>query len=193
MKQDLGFDFPLLNQIINVQAYKHDGQLYRQWNGAKVVSLSNEEIILFLFKTKVKELKGQKWVVREPMLWWIPFEHFFNTTLLIREDGFYYYTNIASPPIFEDNTLKFIDYDLDIKIYPQIKTKLVDRKEFADNSKKLAYSDKLLKIIDQTIEDVFYLSNNNQAFFNKKTIDKLLKFLIENKYLTAKLYKEIKT
>ena len=47
-------------QIINVQAYKHDGTLYRQWNGVKVLEVSSFNVVLFMFKTKVAELSGQK-------------------------------------------------------------------------------------------------------------------------------------
>ncbi len=175
-----------LNQIINVQAYKHNGQLYRQWNGVKIITILNNALILLLFKTKVQELKNQKWIVCEPMLWWLPFNDFFNTTAMVKTDGIYYYTNIASPPIFEDNTLKFIDYDLDIKNYPKIKNKLVDKKEFADNTKRLSYSPQLLKIIDQVIKKVLKLSNNQEEFFNPNQIKELIKKLIDLKYIPIK-------
>lgn len=177
------------NQIINVQAYKHNGQLYRQWNGAKIIHINDDELILLLFKTKVQELKGQKWMVCEPMLWWLPLKKFFNTTAMMRTNGVYYYTNIASPPIFEDNTLKFIDYDLDIKNYPKIKNKLVDKKEFADNTKRLDYSLQLLKKIDQAIGQVLELNNKKQHFFNPNEIKKIISKLINKKYLSPKFNK----
>ena len=89
-----------VGQIINIQAYKHNGKLYRQWNGARVIEVSPEQVVLFMYKTKVKESKKQKWTIREPMLWWFPLDELFNTTAIIRKSGTYFYTNIASPPIF---------------------------------------------------------------------------------------------
>lgn len=174
------------NQIINVQAYKHNGELYRQWNGVKIIKIDKKSLILLLFKTKVKELKGQKWVVREPMIWWFPFKKFFNTTALVRNEGIYYYTNIASPPFFEDNTLKFIDYDLDIKNYPKIKNKLVDKKEFAINTKAMGYSPKLLQIIEETIILITQLVEEKKFFFNEEYVQKILNELFSNKYLSPK-------
>jgi protein associated with RNAse G/E len=46
-------------QIINVQAYKHDGTLYRQWNGLVVFDVQPKYITLIMPQTKVIEKNGQ--------------------------------------------------------------------------------------------------------------------------------------
>jgi hypothetical protein len=46
--------------IVNIQAYKHDGTLYRQYNGVKVIKCDLNECILFMYKTKVIENNKQK-------------------------------------------------------------------------------------------------------------------------------------
>lgn len=178
-----------IHSIINVQAYKEDGTLYRQWNGVKIIESSPELIVLFMYKTKVEELTGQRWVIREPVLWFMPRDRFFNTTGLIRRSGTYFYTNIASPPIFEDNTIKFIDYDLDIKAYPGQKVKLVDVGEYEFHKEKFKYSPKLMAIIDQTCKDILKLIKMKEEFFDETVIDTYIKELVDNKDLSKKLLK----
>ncbi|UWV81227.1 hypothetical protein [Mycoplasmopsis cynos] len=47
--------------MINIQAYKHDGFLYRQWTNAKVIFHNKRHIVLSLKGTRVTEtLKAQK-------------------------------------------------------------------------------------------------------------------------------------
>ena len=173
-------------QIINVQAYKHDGTLYRQWNGVKVLEVSSFNVVLFMFKTKVAELSGQKWIIREPIIWYMPLDRWFNTTCLIRNVGTYFYTNISSPPVFEDKTIKFIDYDLDIKSYPMKKTRTVDVKEYEHNSRKYKYSSKLKKIIENTVHEVKEIINKKDEFFNNEVIMSYLEDLIDLRLLPKK-------
>ncbi|WAM02954.1 DUF402 domain-containing protein [Mycoplasmopsis cynos] len=51
-----------------------------------------------------------------------------------------YYINLSSYPIFEDRTIKFIDYDLDLKSYPTKELQIVDKEEFNENSRYYGYS-----------------------------------------------------
>nr|WP_318028981.1 hypothetical protein [Mycoplasmopsis bovis] len=37
--------FPVEGSIIDVQAYKYDGTLYRQWNGVKVLRNTNKHYV----------------------------------------------------------------------------------------------------------------------------------------------------
>ena len=174
-------------QLVNVQAYKHYGKLYRQWNGVKVIEASPDRWVLFMFKTKVAEINGQRWIVREPMIWWMPRDSFSNTTGLIRPTGTHFYTNLASPPIFEDNTIKFIDYDLDIKMYPGKPIKVVDQKEYEKHKVDYQYSKKLQDIIERTTEDLKRKMKLQDEYFDLELIDKYLEELVENKLIPKKL------
>ena len=179
-------------QILNVQAYKHDGTLYRQWNGLKVLEVSNEAVVLLMFKTKVIEKSGQRWIVREPTLWWFPREGWYNTTGLIRASGTYFYTNLASPFLFEDNTIKYIDYDLDIKAYPGKPVKVVDRKEFERHSEQMGYGTKLIKIVEDELQAVLKLIKAGDYYFDDEVVDQWIEYLVDKKYLGAKFINEEK-
>ncbi len=177
-------------QILDVQAYKHDGTLYRQWNGLKVLEVSDQSIVLLMFKTKVIEKSGQKWIVREPTLWWFPRDEWHNTSGLIRASGTYFYTNIASPFIFEDNTIKYIDYDLDIKAYPEKPVKVVDRKEFERHSEEMKYPQEIIDASENELKSVLKLINAGDTYFDEEVVDQWIEYLVEKKYLGRKFIKK---
>ena len=172
--------------VINVQAYKHNGTLYRQWNGVQVIEINPSVVTLISFKTKVSEKKGQKWIVREPIIWWIDFKDFHNVTAIIRKSGLHYYINIASPPIFEDNTIKFIDYDLDIKKHPEKKLRVLDRNEYDVNKKKFKYPNKLQDIVEESLENVKKQINDGEGVFDDEFAYSYVQELIANKIISPK-------
>lgn len=176
-------------QIVNVQAYKHNGTLYRQWNGVKVIEVSPSRWVLFMYKTKVSEKLGQRWIVREPIIWWMDKESFSNTTGLIRPSGTYFYTNLASPPIYEDQTIKFIDYDLDIKAYPDSPIKVVDKGEYEKHKVEYNYSKKLQTIIEKTTELIIKRIKLKEEFFDEDVIDRYLEELADEKLISKKFSK----
>ncbi|WP_036452666.1 DUF402 domain-containing protein [Mycoplasma buteonis] len=176
-------------QIINVQAYKHNGFLYRQWNGAKVIFHNKRHIVLFLRGTRVTESHNETngWRYTESAIWFLPKDSFYNAIVLFKKNvGSYYYINMASKPIFEDNTLKFIDYDLDIKCYPEKDLQIVDREEFGQNSKQMDYPLKLKEKIHEEIKNIVSMYNNYEYFFNTEILEYYLKIAVQDKLITQK-------
>ncbi len=178
---------PVLGEIVNVQAFKHDGTLYRQWNGLKVIEASPFMTVLFAFKTKVAEDNGQRWIIREPMLWFFSHDDFFNTNVLLRESGSYFYTNLSSPLFFEDKTIKYIDYDLDVKMYPNKKTRVVDQDEYKKHKTQMNYPQKLIDKIDSTIEKILQDIKNRDGIFNYDVINTYVEQLKLQKMLKSSL------
>ncbi|WKX02578.1 DUF402 domain-containing protein [Candidatus Mycoplasma mahonii] len=176
-------------QIVNIQAYKHSGLLYRQWNGAKVIEVSDQDVVLLVYKTKVIEEKQQKWTVREPMLWWLSKEKWHNTTGLIRSSGTYFYTNLASPFIYEEGTIKYIDYDLDVKAYPEKPIKIVDRREFEENKIEMKYPEKLIHIIENETKIIVKLINSGDSYFDEEVIAQWVEELVNKNYISEKFIK----
>ncbi|MEA4134453.1 DUF402 domain-containing protein [Mycoplasma sp. 2045] len=189
------WDFSKLKvgQMINVQAYKHNGHLYRQWNSVKVIFHNKRHIVLFLKNTKVAEYERDVngWRYKENAIWFIPKDSMYNAIVLLKESGSYYYINLASRPIFEDDTLKFIDYDLDIKCYPDKELQIVDREEFAEHSKEMKYPESLRKTIYDEIKDIISLYNDYEYFFSDEVIAYYLKVLYDDKLITEKTYNKL--
>ena len=58
---------------------------------------------------------------------------------MLREDGVYYYCNLSSPFAYDPEALKYIDYDLDIKVYPDMTYTLLDEDEYEKHSEIMQY------------------------------------------------------
>ncbi|VEU78256.1 DUF402 domain-containing protein [Mycoplasmopsis columbinasalis] len=162
---------PRQGQIINVQAYKYDGLLYRQWNGVKVLRNTDDHYVLFMYRTKIAEAHKRNWLYLDPVLWFLPKQEMANALVLLKRNQKYIYTNIASAPLFEDNTLKFIDFDIDIKKYPGKQLEIIDGEEFVENTKKYCYPPALLKLLSKALDQVIKHNVNNEYYYNDLVID----------------------
>ncbi|MGL4184056.1 MAG: DUF402 domain-containing protein [Metamycoplasmataceae bacterium] len=171
--------------FINIQGYKYNGELYKQWNGAKVLFENNSYLCVFLLKTKVSELKEFKYIINDPIIWFFHKKYFFNYNVTIKEDGNYFYANLSSPYIFEDNTIKYIDFDLDIKKYPNKIFHIVDNKEFQTNSEKW-YDKKLIKVILDNLSILTEIIVKENHFFDPNKIKLIINELKKEKQISCK-------
>lgn len=99
---------------------------------------------------------------------------------------------MSSSPLFEDNTIKFIDYDLDIKAYPESAIKLVDKAEFEKHKTKYGYSEKLISIINRTSAQVIKYIQLGDGYFSEDVIDQYVKELVDSKQLSIRTGNEIR-
>ena len=73
---------------------------------------------------------------------------------MLKKVGITYYVNLASPFVIDCQRVKYIDYDLDIKLYPNNDIRLIDVKEYSYHKKKYNYSDDIDKILRFNINQV---------------------------------------
>ena len=134
-------------QYIHIQSFKHDGSLHRTWTMGMVIHAASDGYTIVTNKSWVIESDGRTWLTREPALWFFYPDQWFNICAMIRRDGIYYYCNLASPALFDGEALKYIDYDLDYKLYPDGRYILLDSDEFKSNSDTMHYGDDIQQII----------------------------------------------
>ena len=89
---------------------------------------------------------------------------------MIKEEGICYYCNIASPSIIDDGKIKYIDYDLDLKLYPDGNIKVLDEKEYARHKEKYNYDDRLDKVLISEVKKIYYLMEKRLFPFNDEVI-----------------------
>ncbi|UVD81549.1 DUF402 domain-containing protein [Mycoplasma iguanae] len=164
----------MVDCIINIQAYKYNGELYRQWNGVKIIENSPEHVVLHMDKTKVSEKENQNWTIRETSLWFMPKNKMYNAIITFKNDQPYVYINLASSFIYEDNTIKYIDYDLDIKCYPGKDFYIIDKLDFKRNTIKMHYPKQLHNKIYSTIKFLFNNYIQDEYIFNKSYLKTFL-------------------
>ena len=120
---------------IQIQCYKHNGKIHRSWDEAVFLDEKKDYLVFGNMKTLVTESEGNTWRTKEPAIMYFFKNKWFNIICQLKKDGIYYYCNIASPFIIEDNTIKYIDYDLDLRIFPNLEYKILDRMEYKYHKK----------------------------------------------------------
>ena len=152
---------------LQIQCYKHNGKIHRAWSEAVILDFKKDYIVFGNNKTQVVEAEGNVWKTKEPAIMYYFKDKCFNVIAQLKKDGIYFYCNIASPFIIEENTIKYIDYDLDLRIFPNGEYKILDKSEYKYHKKLMNYSDELDIIINKAMDDLIDLYLNNFIVFNK--------------------------
>ncbi len=156
---------------IVVQSYKHDESLHRIWENATVVSEDDSTLIIANERTKVIESNGRFWYTREPSVTWFFKARWFNVIGIIRPSGIFYYCNIASPYVVDSEALKYIDYDLDVKVSPDYSYVTLDRKEYNKHKVKMDYPPKLKRILERELETLKAMIDKRQGPFEPGVVE----------------------
>lgn len=137
---------------VKVQSYKHDGSMHRVWSETTILKGTDHVIIGGNNRTLVTESDGRTWVTREPALVYFHTDYWFNVICMFREDGVYYYCNLSSPYAYDGEAIKYIDYDLDIKVYPDGKYHLLDEDEYQLHKSRMNYSNDIDVILRRNVD-----------------------------------------
>ena len=78
---------------------------------------------------------------------------------------------LASPFIIEDNTIKYIDYDLDLRVFPNGSFKVLDRGEYNYHKKLMNYSKELDKILKFELSNLIDFAKSKKGPFDKEEIN----------------------
>lgn len=156
---------------LNIHSYKHDGKIHRSWDEATFLLEDDEYMVFANYKTLVIESDGRTWRTKEPAIMFFSKKNWFNIIGQIKNSGIYYYCNIASPFVIEENTIKYIDYDLDLRVFPDGSFKVLDRGEYQYHKKKMNYSDDLDKILKNELTILINKTRNKEYPFSKTAID----------------------
>ncbi len=153
-----------------IHSYKHDGSIHRAWDEAVALEVCDDYIVFGNERTKVTEKNGSVWKTREPAVMFFFKERWFNIIAQLKKDGLYFYCNVASPFIIEEGAIKYIDYDLDLRVFPSGRLKVLDEMEYAYHRNKMKYSEELDLCIKKGLEDVMSLFKSYPDFLEEKNI-----------------------
>lgn len=153
---------------LKIQCYKHNGQVHRYWDEAVVLDIREDYIVFGNNKTLVVESDGRTRKTREPAVMYFFKNYWFNIIAQLKKDGISYYCNIATPYIIEEGTIKYIDYDLDLRIYPSGEYKILDRMEYKYHKKLMNYSDRLDQAIKNGLDELIDMYKKEENFFDEQ-------------------------
>lgn len=155
---------------IDIISYKHDGELHRVWKNVVKIHESKDLCVLINNEVEVIDGDGRKWRTREPAVCYFFRNYWFNVICMIRNDKIFYYCNLSSPYVIDAEGLKYIDYDLDIKVFPDGEILELDRDEYLFNIQYLHYSEKITKIIEKNLKLLFDMISKREDPFNKECV-----------------------
>ena len=177
-----------INHKIAVHAYKFDGSLYRTFEFPRVIYENEKYIILDLQNCRIiSQAKNQKFYhsySKKDSLWVLFKEEWYNLFININDKNkIIYYFNVATPFLFEEDAIKYIDLDLDVRVIDvntQIEMiRVLDEREFETHANKMLYPKKLVNKALEVTEDILYKlqTKSFQNIFNAdlfKQLDKII-------------------
>ena len=163
------------NQEIITVAFKHNGKVHRTWYQTYLIEDTEDYVAVGSSHSFVVEADGRKWHAIEPAVQIFMKKKWLNVVCMIKATGINYYVNIASPSVFEDNVVKYIDYDLDFKVDPNYQIKVLDEFEYKKLKKIYNYSDDLDEVIKYNFNKVRNMIENKEFPFSHDVVDELYK------------------
>ena len=151
---------------LKIQCYKHNGKIHREWDEAIFLDEKKDYLVFGNMKTMVTEAEGNTWRTKEPAIMYFFKNEWFNIICQLKKDGIYYYCNIATPFLIENNTIKYIDYDLDLRIFPNGEYKVLDKMEYKYHKKIMKYSSDLDIVINNGLKVLIDKYKNKEEYFS---------------------------
>ena len=166
-----------IGESVYIQSYKHDGSLHRTWAKALIIDVLEDTTVAVNDHTWVVESDGRRWLTKEPAICFF-FEHrWFNVISMIRKNGIYFYCNLASPSLYDHEAIKNIDYDLDVKVYPDGTYVILDENEYAEHAKMMHYPQDIMNIVEKEMHELIEIIKAKKDPFNDHCInDYLLRY-----------------
>ena len=106
--------------------------------------------------------------------------NWFNIIGIIKKDGIHFYCNIASPYLIDDEALKYIDYDLDIKVIDDFSYNVLDRNEYNKHKERMDYPSDLKKILERELNILKGMIEKREEPFNKQLVKDYYNMYEEN-------------
>ena len=167
-----------INDTVFIQSYKHDGSRHRTWSKGLLIDKKEHELVVVTDHTFVVENDGRKWLTKEPAICFFYDNRWFNVISMVRKNGIYYYCNIASPSLYDGEAIKNIDYDLDVKVYPDYSYTILDEDEYEMHAKKMNYPHDLKMIVEMELRNITRMIENRDKPFEFEYINEyLLRYL----------------
>ena len=161
----------LLNSKHPLHCYKHNGKIHRTWDEITILDETDDYLVCGNNKVKITESDGGTHKTKETAIIFLYKDRWFHVTAQFKNTGLYYKVDMASPFLIDDNILKYIDYDLDLKVFPDGEYRVLDRNEYKFHKKIMKYSEDLDFILQKELTNVIELKKSEKGPFNKKYVE----------------------
>lgn len=171
MRDGIFMDSIKVGDRLTIRCYKHNGKIHRIWDEATVLEITDEMLVCANNRTKVTENDGRNYKTCEPAVMFFYKNHWYNVIAQLKKRGLFYYCNIASPYLIDNGVIKYIDYDLDLRVFPDGGFRVLDRNEYNYHKKLMNYPESIDQIIKSELTALIDLKRNSVEPFIKDTVD----------------------
>ncbi len=160
-----------VGEKLTIHCYKHNGTIDRISGEAIVLDETDDYLVCANNKVKLIENDGRSHRTKEVAILFFYKKEWYNILAQLKKYGLFYYCNIASPYIIDGNIIKYIDYDLDLRIFPDGNFKVLDKNEYRYHKVTMKYSDNIDIIVQNSLNKLIEKKNNNMFPFKKDVIE----------------------
>lgn len=159
-----------IGQQVTIQSFKHNGSLHRTWSRGTLIEVNEHCWVVVTYKTLVVESNHRIWQTREPAICFFYPDEWFNVIAMIRRNGITYYCNVASPSLYDGEAIKNIDYDLDVKVFPNGYHEVLDYDEFEVHASQMNYSPEIKSIAKKQVETLIRMIESHESPFDEEVV-----------------------
>ena len=154
-----------------IHCYKHNGVIHKSWSSAVVLEVNDDFIVLGNENVLVTKQDGRTWHTKEPAIMFFYKKRWFNIIAQLKTYGIFYYCNIASPYVIDGNVIKYIDYDLDLRVFNDGAFKVLDRNEYNYHKRLMRYSREINYIIKVELSSLIEMKKTGEFPFDTQVIE----------------------
>ena len=155
---------------LELHCYKHNGKINSISDRITVLDVKDDYIVCGDFKTTITESDGSTHKTKEPAILFFYKDRWFNILAQFKKQGLFYYCNIATPYLIDENIIKYIDYDLDLRVFPDGGFRILDKNEYNYHKKIMHYSDELDEVIKSELSSLIEMKKNNEGPFDTELV-----------------------
>ncbi len=170
-----------VGDTIQIHSFKHDQSFHRIWDKAMILEMNDSFIVLANERTRVLESNGKSWFTKEPAICFFFKDKWYNIICMLKDSGVHYYCNLGTPYVLDDEAVKYIDYDLDIKVFPNNSYKILDKFEFQMHADNMNYPKEIKRIVKYELEELKKRIKAKEMPFNEETVEKYKEMFEEMK------------
>ena len=160
-----------IGDIYEIHCYKHNGKIDRICDDAMILDITDDYIVCGNYRTNLTESNGKSHRTKETAIIFFYKKRWFNVLAQLKKYGLFYYCNVASPFIIDENIIKYIDYDLDLRVFPDGSFKILDKNEYKYHSKLMHYPKEIDEILKYELSNLIDMERKGESPFNKEVID----------------------
>ncbi|MGL5041540.1 MAG: DUF402 domain-containing protein [Culicoidibacterales bacterium] len=158
-------ELPLVGQKVKILSFKHNGLLHREWEHSRVLAVSDQYIVVAHKHTRVIESNSRSWCT-EPAVAIYYLNGWYNIIGMLRYNGWHFYCNVASPSIYHDGKIKYIDYDLDLKVNEKMEYRILDQVEFQLHRETMRYTKDVDIIVQNGLKELIHMLKMRKGPFS---------------------------